>query len=77
MRALCRSLDRVDQEGQERAEPGLGVLVVREADGLPGQGWWAGWRSRELPPFDDWTGPAARRFIEAEQRVAFDYWHDR
>lgn len=39
MRQLCRTLDRIDQDGAERGEPGLAVLVVRESDGLPGQGW--------------------------------------
>lgn len=77
MRALCRTLDRIDQDGEARGEPGLAVLVVRESDGLPGQGWWAGWRSGELGWEGDWTGPAARAFVEAEQRRAFDYWRGR
>jgi hypothetical protein len=77
MRALCRTLDRVDQEGGSRGEPGLAVLVVRESDGLPGQGWWAGWRADDLAWGGDWTGPAARAFVEEHQRAAFDFWRDR
>ena len=40
MRALCKVLGFVDDEGAERGEPELAVLVVRQSDGLPGQGWW-------------------------------------
>ena len=74
MRALCRTLDRIDQDGAERGEPGLAVLVVRESDGLPGQGWWAGWRAASMGWESDWTGPAARAFVEEEQATAFRYW---
>jgi hypothetical protein len=74
MRALCRTLDRIDQDGAERGEPGLAVLAVRESDGLPGQGWWAGWRAAELGWESDWTGPAARAFVAEEQAAAFRYW---
>ena len=51
-------------------EPPLAVLVVRESDGLPGQGWWVGradWHGR-------WTGDAATVFVRSQQRTAFDYW---
>jgi len=77
MRALCRTLDRIDQDGAERGEPGLAVLVVRESDGLPGQGWWAGWRAASLGWESDWTGPAARAFVAAEQAAAFDWGRER
>ena len=77
MRALCRTLDKVDQEGAAVGEPGLAVLVVRESDGLPGQGWWAGWRAGELGHEGEWTGPAARAFVDGHQRAAFDYWATR
>ena len=30
----------VDEEAAARGEPELAVLVVRQSDGLPGQGWW-------------------------------------
>ena len=42
MRALCATLDRIDADGALVGEPGLAVLVVRQSDGLPGQGWWIG-----------------------------------
>lgn len=77
VRQLCRTLDRIDQDGAARGEPGLAVLVVREGDGLPGQGWWAGWRSDALPSLADWTGPEARGFVELKQKEAFDWWTDR
>ena len=77
MRALCRTLDRVDQDGAMAGEPGLAVLVVRESDGLPGQGWWAGWRGESLSHVGEWTGPAARAFVDAHQRAAFEFWGKR
>ena len=42
MRQLCKVLAYVDDEAEERGEPALAVLVVRQSDGLPGQGWWVG-----------------------------------
>lgn len=77
MRALCRTLDRIDQDGAAAGEPGLAVLVVRESDRLPGQGWWAGWRAAELGHDGAWTGPTARAFVDDHQRAAFDWWRDR
>ena len=77
MRALCRTLDRIDQDGAAAGEPGMAVLVVRESDRLPGQGWWVGWRSAALDWEGDWTGPAARAFVEEHQRAVFDWWQDR
>jgi hypothetical protein len=40
MRALCAMLGAIDSEAAERGEPKLAVLVVRQSDGIPGQGWW-------------------------------------
>jgi hypothetical protein len=74
MRALCRTLDRIDQDGEAVGEPGLAVLVVRESDRLPGQGWWAGWRAGALGFDGDWTGPAARAFVDDHQQAAFAWW---
>ena len=74
MRQLCKVLDAIDEDGLARGEPGLAVLVVRQSDGLPGQGWFVA-RSGlcdDLPL--DWEGPEARRYIEARQAEAFDYW---
>ncbi len=79
MRQLCKVLDRIDEDGRAAGEPGLAVLVVRQSDGLPGQGWFVSRTSvyDDLPL--EWEGPEARRYTEARQREAFDYWgaHDR
>ena len=74
MRALCKVLGLIDQEAAERGEPELAVLVVRQSDGLPGQGWWiAGGASNH--GFEGlWEGPEAARMIRKLQRQAFDYW---
>ena len=42
MRALCSVLAYVDEDAEARGEPEMAVLVVRQSDGLPGQGWWIG-----------------------------------
>lgn len=73
MRALCRTLDVVDREGAARGEPELAVLVVREGDGLPGQGWWVG-ASESRGYKGAWTGPEARDFVAGLQARAFAYW---
>ncbi|HEX8445064.1 MAG TPA: ribose-phosphate pyrophosphokinase [Sphingomonas sp.] len=77
MRALCRTMDRIDEDGRAAGEPGLAVLVVRASDGLPGQGWWAGGRAAMLDHRGDWTGPAARAMVVAEQQAAFAWWRAR
>jgi len=74
MRALCRTMDRIDEAGRAGGEPGLAVLVVRASDGLPGQGWWTGGRALMLAHDGDWTGPAAQALVAAEQRAAFVWW---
>jgi hypothetical protein len=73
MRALCKVLDEVDRRAAARGEPELAALVVREGDGLPGQGWWVGRNDYQ----GEWTGPAARRFLDIIQAKAFDYWEGR
>ena len=77
MRALCKVLACIDEEAAERGEPELAVLVVRQSDGLPGQGWWvAGGASSH--GFDGlWEGPEAKRLVERLQQSAFDYWQTR
>ena len=76
MRALCKVLALIDDEAAERGEPELAVLVVRQSDGLPGQGWWVGCAdSRGYGGL--WEGPEARRLIERLQHEAFDYWKGR
>ncbi len=73
MRALCRTLDAIDIAAQKAGEPEIAVLVVREADRLPGQGWWVG-KVRELEYDGLWTGAEASAFVRRHQKIAFDYW---
>jgi hypothetical protein len=77
MRALCRTLDAIDEAGRATGEPELAVLVVRESDGLPGQGWWAGGRALALGHEGDWTGPEAAALVRNMQVEAFRYWSKR
>ena len=76
MRALCKVLTYVDDEAEERGEPELAVLVVRQSDGLPGQGWWVG-GARKHGYTGLWEGPKAARLIRKLQAQAFDYWKGR
>ncbi|MBA2918921.1 ribose-phosphate pyrophosphokinase [Sphingomonas sp. MAH-20] len=76
MRALCAVLGRIDEAGAGAGEPELAVLVVRESDGLPGQGWWVA-RADPLGHEGDWTGPQARALVRELQGQAFDYWEER
>ncbi|MFD1610560.1 ribose-phosphate pyrophosphokinase [Sphingomonas tabacisoli] len=76
MRAFCKTLDAVDSAGAAAGEPELAVLVVRESDGLPGQGWWVA-RVDPLGHEGDWTGPEARALVRELQQQAFDYWSAR
>jgi len=76
MRALCKVLAFVDDEAQERGEPELAVLVVRQSDRLPGQGWWVG-GARKHGYIGLWEGPKAAKLIRKIQRQAFDYWAGR
>lgn len=77
MRALCRTLDRIDEAGLAAGEPELAVLVVRESDRLPGQGWWTGGRALVLGHDGAWTGPAAEALVRDLQDDAFRYWAER
>lgn len=76
MRALCKTLDAIDAAGEAVGEPALAVLVVREGDRLPGQGWWTtladrrGYRGA-------WEGSEAERVVAGEQERAFGYWRVR
>lgn len=72
---LCAALEEVDSRQRALDRPGLASLVVRQSDGLPGQGWWL---SKD---HDEWTGlftgPEAARFVKQHQQRCFDYWgHD-
>lgn len=73
MRQLCKVLAYVDDEAEARGEPELAVLVVRQSDQLPGQGWWVG-GAKKHGYAGLWEGPQAARFIRKIQRRAFDYW---
>ena len=76
MRALCAVLGTVDEDGAKRGEPELAVLVVRQSDGLPGQGWWIA--RAELHGYRGlWEGPQAKRLVAKLQRQAFEFWSDR
>ena len=74
MRALCAVLGAVDLEAEALGEPELAVLVVRQSDGLPGQGWWVAGGADNHGHVDDWEGPQARRLVERLQAQAFQYW---
>ena len=76
MRALCAILGAVDEAAARRGEPELAVLVVRQNDGLPGQGWWVG-GARSHGYAGPWEGPEARRFIERLQSESFVFWQSR
>ncbi|MEM7780326.1 MAG: ribose-phosphate pyrophosphokinase [Pseudomonadota bacterium] len=85
MRALCKVLDAIDQDGRTAAEPDLAVLVVRQSDGLPGQGWFVARshlgeqmaKETELRWPLDWEGAEAKAYVALLQRKAFAYWKDR
>jgi len=76
MRALCKVLGYVDDEAGARGEPGLAVLVVRQSDALPGQGWWVG-GAKKHNYRGLWEGPGAARLIRRLQRQAFEFWAGR
>lgn len=74
MRAVCQTLGEVDRLCALDGEPEMAVLVVRESDGLPGQGWWVGGIPLLLGYTGPWEGVAAARFIKELQQDVFDYW---
>ncbi|HVH37225.1 MAG TPA: ribose-phosphate pyrophosphokinase [Sphingomicrobium sp.] len=76
MRALCKVLTFVDQEAGDKGEPELAVLVVRQSDGLPGQGWWVS-GARQHDYAGPWEGPQASKLIRRLQSRTFDYWRGR
>jgi hypothetical protein len=76
MRQLCKVLSFVDDEAEERGEPELAVLVVRQSDGLPGQGWWVGGAKKHAYT-GEWEGPKAVKLIRKIQREAFKFWAEK
>jgi len=77
MRALCAILGVIDEAAARCGEPELAVLVVRQSDGLPGQGWWVAGGARSHGYDGPWEGPEARRFIERVQAESFAFWQSR
>ena len=77
MRALCTVLGTVDEDAAERGEPELAVLVVRQSDGLPGQGWWVAGGASTHDYNGLWEGPEAKRLVAELHARAFDYWGSR
>jgi hypothetical protein len=77
MRQLCAILGSVDDEAEARGEPELAVLVVRQSDGLPGQGWWVAGGARDRSYQGPWQGPEAARFIRTVQAETFAFWQSR
>lgn len=67
MRQLCVALDAVDARGRGSGRPEFAVLVVRQSDGLPGQGWWTGRRDWD----GRWSGPEALAYVRGVQARAF------
>ena len=73
MRALCVMLDEIDRRAAAAGEPELAVLVIRESDRLPGQGWWIGRHD-----FDGRrTDKQAHDYVARLQKSAFDFWRKR
>lgn len=73
MRALCKTLGAIDRTGVAAGEPELAVLVVRESDGLPGQGWWTEY-VRQTGYQGPWLGAGAAKLVKKMQQKAFRYW---
>jgi hypothetical protein len=73
MRAFCKTLDAIDREAAAAGEPALAVLVVRESDRLPGQGWWTG-AADAYGYRGEWTGPEAAGLVARLQNAVFDFW---
>jgi hypothetical protein len=67
----------VDREAAARGEPELAVLVVRQSDGIPGQGWWVAGGGRAHGYEGPWEGPDAKRFIDRLQAKTFAWWQSR
>jgi hypothetical protein len=74
MRQLCAVLGDVDRDAEARGEPELAVLVVRQSDGIPGQGWWVAGGARSRGYEGPWEGPDAARFIRGVQGETFAFW---
>lgn len=70
MRALCAMLFDIDAAERGAGRPDLAVLVVRQSDRLPGQGWWLGQNDYK----GLFTGADASAFVVGRQRAVFEFW---
>lgn len=71
---LCAALTEVDRLQRGAGRPELAVLVVRQSDGIPGQGWWVEKNQAEWAgPI---VGPEAAAFVAGIQRRTFDFWRE-
>lgn len=77
MRQLCAILSAVDDDAEARGEPELAVLVVRQSDGIPGQGWWLSGAATSRGYQGLWEGPDAAHFVAKVQAETFAYWRTR
>lgn len=77
MRQLCAILGTIDKEAAARGEPELAILVVRQSDGIPGQGWWVAGGARAHGYEGPWQGPEAAQFIARVQARTFAFWRTR
>jgi hypothetical protein len=77
MRALCAMLGDIDRAAEALGEPEFAVLVVRQSDGIPGQGWWVAGGGRSRGYEGPWEGPEAARFIRDVQSETFAFWQSR
>lgn len=77
MRSVCKTLDAIDSAAAARGEPELAVLVVRQADGLPGDGWWTGIRGLMRTEEGRRTGAGAAALVRELQEKVFLYWSAR
>jgi len=71
VRALMRVLAEVCRRSEARGEPDLACLVVRESDGLPGEGYFTAEAERGEPL----AGSRQARVARAQQ-AAFAFWRD-
>ncbi len=69
---LCAALDEVDRLQRGRGRPELAVLVVRQSDGLPGQGWWLSKNQETWQGL--FVGQEAAAFVRQVQQRAFGWW---
>lgn len=74
VRHLCAALDAVDELQRGKNRPELAVLVVRGADGLPGQGWWLSKHPASREWTGEFTGPEAEAYVRRIQRAVFNWW---